>query len=308
MTADAGLTTVVTAADSNYAWGVLLLAASMRRVGMEVPLVVGAVDWPERARARLKALGGVTVVGLGADRRTVACQKPVMMAHPAVETPWVSWADGDGVFVGDCSDLMTPANPGEILIRKYDPPPPDVNPETFEVWRRDVGERSEPRLSTRVNTAFLTLSRERTDFLDRWRRQMEKVLPANVGIVMRPRSPYFQTDESVLGSLLAFADDAPAVAEPYTMDGRTTGGERYFAHFAYNPKPWQMWNPHCFRWYGEVLGLADWLVESGVVARRELPFALERSHAFAHRAMAPLAANVWRVRKRVRRILERGRA
>lgn len=35
-------TTVVTASDDNFAWGVILLGASMRMNGMSEPFVVGA--------------------------------------------------------------------------------------------------------------------------------------------------------------------------------------------------------------------------------------------------------------------------
>lgn len=303
----ANRTTVVTAADSNYAWGVLLLAASMRMNGMTEPMVVGVVDWPERCREWLKAVGDVRMVELPKDRRTVACQKPVMLTHDAVETPWVSWADCDGIFVGNCSDLMLPQSEAEVMIRKYNPPPPDMTPGTFATWRLDVGERQVPRLSTRVNTAFLSISRSECAFLQRWRDQMLKVLPMNVGIVMKKLSPYFQTDESVLGSLLSYAEKSPKVSEHYTMDG-SADALRYFAHFAYNPKPWQMWNGHCFRWYAEVMRIVDWLLEKGVVRPDEVPFALRRRNAWLHRLLAPLAPNVWRVRKRVRRLLEGGRA
>ena len=304
---DSAETTVVTAADANYAWGVLLLAASMRLYGMRQPLLVGAVDWPERLRKRAEAVGGVTLVDLPADRRTVACQKPVMMTHPAVTTPWVSWADCDGTFVGDCTDLMLPRSEDEILIRKYSPPPPDLTPETLETWRRDVGERDTPRLDTRVNTAFISIHRKQAPFLLRWQRQMEKVLPFDVGIVMKRLSPYFQTDESVLGSLLSFAECAPVVVGSYTMNG-SVDRTRYFAHYAYNPKPWQMWNAHCLRWHGEVMKVTDWLLARGIVGPGDLPFALRDSHARIHRLLAPAAPQVWRIKKRLRRWREGGRA
>lgn len=295
-------TTVVTASDANYAWGVLLLAASMRRYGMKEPLLVGAVNWPERLKDKLRAVGGVAFVDLPGDRRSVTCQKPEMMMHPDVKTPWVSWADCDGIFIGDCSDLMLPKSEGEILIRRYSPPPPDFTPENVEVWRRDVGERETPRLDTRLNAPFISIHRSQMPFLRHWREQMAKVLPTDVGIVMARNSPYFQTDESVLGSLLLFAHDAPEVAATYTMNGSTTNGERYFAHFAYNPKPWQMWNGHCLKWYEQTMGVVDWLLERGIAEPREVPFALRRSHESLHRLCAPLAPQVWRAKKLKRKL------
>ena len=54
-------TTVVTAGDRAFAWGTLLLAASMRKNGMRHPIVVGAMDWADDMKARTRALGGVTI-------------------------------------------------------------------------------------------------------------------------------------------------------------------------------------------------------------------------------------------------------
>ena len=39
------------------------------------------------------------------------------------------------------------------------------------------------------------------------------MLPPDVEIIMKHGSPYFQTDESVLGSLLCFLPDAPKIDE-----------------------------------------------------------------------------------------------
>ena len=46
-------TTVVTAGDSAYAWGALMLVASMRRNGMPHPVVVWAMDWREEQKRRV---------------------------------------------------------------------------------------------------------------------------------------------------------------------------------------------------------------------------------------------------------------
>ena len=53
-------TTVVTAGDRAYAWGALMLVASMRRNGMEHPVVVGAMDWSEEQKRRICSLGNVS--------------------------------------------------------------------------------------------------------------------------------------------------------------------------------------------------------------------------------------------------------
>ncbi len=298
--------TVVTAGDAAYAWGTLLLVASMRRNGMPHPVVVGAMDWPETMKRRLLALGGTKIVELPKSRQCVACQKPLLMGCDEVETDWVCWADADGAFIGDCSEWLAGGNPDEIVIRRYDPVPPDFTPTNLETWRRDVERlcgRALPasRLATRVNSAFIVIHRRQREFLARWKRQIEGVLPADVGIVMQQGEAYFQTDESVLASLLAFDPDAPAVAEAYPADGRVDPA-RYYAHFAYNPKPWQMWNARAMRWRGDVWAVADWLVERGIVAARDLPLPLRRGWWPLWRALVPAAPWVWRAKKLSRKV------
>ncbi len=301
--------TVVTAADARFAWGPLLLAASMRMNGMEQPVVVGAMDWPEVMKRRLLAIGGTKIVELPKTRQCVACQKPLMMGCGEVETEWVCWADADGAFVGDCSEWLSGEKPDEIVIRRYDPVPPDFTPENLEIWRRGVEQHCgralpESRLPTRVNTAFIVIHRQWRGFLGRWQRQLTTVLPPDVGIVMRHGTAYFQTDESVLASLLAFDPEAPAVSADYKADGRADR-TRYFAHFAFNPKPWVMWTARAALWQEHVFCIAEWLVEKGIVAPRDVPLSLHRRYWPFFRAMVPLAPWVWRATKLKRKLFRR---
>jgi len=121
---------------------------------------------------------------------------------------------------------------------------------------------------------------------------------------MKHGSPYFQTDESVLGSLLCFDPDAPKVVENYKANG-SVDKSRYFAHFAYNPKPWQMWNSYSLKWYNVVMPVVDWLVERGVVKPADLPIPLRRSMCPFCRAAAPLAPWVWRGIKLKRKLFKK---
>ena len=299
-------TTVVTACDGAYAWGTLLLAASMRRNGMGHPVVVGAVEWPETMKRRLLRLEGVTIVDFPRDRRCVTCQKPMIMLWEEVQTDWVCWADSDGMFIGDCSEWLAGGDPDEIIVRQYDPVPPDFTPENLETWRRDVERHCgaalpESRYATRANAPFVLVHRRWRPFLERWQRQIEAVLPSDVGIIMKHGSAYFQTDESVLGSLLCFDPGAPRVTDDYKADGRTDRS-RYYAHFAYNPKPWIMWNARAALWRDDVFGVADWLVEKGIVARRDLPLSLRRGAWPLYRPLMPLAPWVWRAKKLWRKV------
>ncbi|MBR4222676.1 MAG: hypothetical protein IKR81_16065, partial [Victivallales bacterium] len=302
-------TTVVTAGDQAFACGAFLLVASMRRNGMRHPVVVGAMEWTEAMKSRVSSLGDVMVKELPKDRRCLACQKPMLMALDEVKTEWVCWADSDAVFVGDCSEWLSDEDAERIVIRQYNPVPPDFTPANLEVWRRDIerffGKALEkPRCETRVNTAFIVIHRKWVPFLKRWQRQIENVLPPDVEIIMKAGTPYFQTDESVLGSLLCFDPDAPLVIENYKANG-SVDKTRYFAHFAYNPKPWQMWNSHSRRWHDEVSGLVAWMVEKHYVSEKELPLSLRSSWWPVYRGLAFAAPWVWRAIKVKRRIMKK---
>lgn len=302
-------TTVVTAGDANFAWGTFLLVASMRMNGMKQPVLVGAMGWSDEMKRRVEALGGVTIRNLPLSRQCVTCQKPLLMMDDAIDTEWVCWADSDAAFVGDCSAWLHGENEDEIIIRKYNPPPADFTKENLAVWKRDIekfcgGANAESRYTTRVNAPFIVINRKWKGFLETWNRQIQNVLPPDVEIIMKHGSPYFQTDESVLGSLLCFLPDAPKIAERYAANG-SVDKSRYFAHFAYNPKPWQMWNSYSLKWYDIVMPVADWLVEKGIVKPADLPIPLRRSMCPLCRAAAPLAPWVWRGIKLKRKLFKK---
>ena len=299
-------TTVVTAGDGAFAWGALLLVASMRRNGMMHPVIVGTTQWPDVMKQRLLSLGGVTLHELPNSRRCVTCQKPLLMNLDEIKTEWVCWADADAVFVGDCSEWLVGDNLEEIVIRKYNPVPPDFTPENLEVWRRDVERfighsRSESLYATRMNAPFIVLHRKWRPFLERWQTQIENVLPCDVGIIMKHGSPYFQTDESVLSSLLCFDPGAPLVVQTYKANG-SIDKSRFYAHFAYNPKPWQMWNAYSLKWHDVLFPVVDWLVERGIVKQGDLPIPLRKGWWPFCRVTAPLAPWVWRAVKLKRKI------
>ena len=300
-------TTVVTAGDGAFAWGTVLLVASMRRNGMRQPVVVGAMGWTGEMEDRVSALGGVAIRELPKSRQCVTCQKPMLMCCDLVNTEWVCWADSDAVFVGNCSEWLVGDCPDEIVIRKYNPAPEDFTPANMQIWKQDIERicgraRDESQYTTRVNAPFIVIHRKWRPFLKRWQNQIEAVLPPDVEIIMKKGSAYFQTDESVLGSLLCFDPYAPRVSECYKANG-SVDHSRYFAHFAYNPKPWQMWTAHAMRWREEVYETVDWLVANGIVKASDIPFPLRRNWWPFYRCIAPAAPWIWRAMKLKRRLL-----
>ena len=302
-------TTVVTAGDRAFAWGDFLLVASMRMNGMHHPVVVGAMDWTDEMKRLINALGGVTIHELPKSRQCVACQKPLLMGCEEVKTEWVCWADADGIFIGDCSEWLVGDDPEEIVVRKCSPPPPLLTAETLAIWRKDVmalcGKAlPESRLGdTTVNNPFIVLHRKWQSFLERWRIQTERVIAPDVMTPWQKNSPYFQTDESVLGSLLCFDPDAPKVTEHYKANG-SVDRTRYFAHFAYNPKPWQMWNSYTIKWHDELMQVVDWIVNKGIVKPCDIPLSLRHSWWPFYRCAAPAAPWVWRAIRLKRRFFK----
>ena len=301
-------TTIVTAGDQAFAWGTLLLVASLRKNNMSHPVVVGAMNWPEVMKERLLSLGGVTIKELSTeDSRCLTCQKPMLMASDEVKTDWVCWADSDAVFVGDCSDLLVGATPEEIVIRKYHLVPPDFTPDNLEIWRQDVNRfcgssLDASRYPTRVNASFIVVHRKWKSFLNRWQMQIEKVLPPDVEIIMEHGSAYFQTDESVLASLLCFFPDAPIVSKECRANDNVDK-TRYFAHMAYNPKPWQMWNSNSLKWHDVVMPVVAWLLERRVISPGDLPLSLRPNWWPFFRSIAFAAPWIWRAIKFKRRII-----
>ena len=128
-------------------------------------------------------------------------------------------------------------------------------------------------------------------------------MPSDVAIVMKQGTPYYQTDESVLGSLLCFDPDAPRITDKYKPNG-SVDKTRYYAHFAYNPKPWQIWNSYSSRWRNEVYSTIDWLVTEGFVKTNEIPLSLRRSWWPMFRILSPASPWVWRIMKLRRRLLK----
>ena len=303
-------TTVVTAGDNAFAWGAFLLVASMRMNGMTHPVIVGAMDWTPKMKQLVLALGGVTIRELPSSRQCVACQKPMLMGCEEVKTEWVCWADADAIFVGDCSEWLIGDDPEEIVVRKYSPPPPLLTAEILEAWKNDVARLCgkalpESRLgNTTVNNPFIVLHRKWRPFLERWQVQTEKVIAPDVTTPWQKKSIYFQTDESVLGSLLCFDPDAPKVTDHYKANG-SVDKSRFFAHFAYNPKPWQMWNPYSLRWHDVTMPVVDWLVAEKIVTPSELPLSLRRGWWPIYRSIAWTAPWVWRFIRAKRRIFHR---
>ncbi|MDD4181921.1 MAG: hypothetical protein PHE87_09840, partial [Victivallaceae bacterium] len=300
--------TVVTACNQAYAWGVWLLVVSMRQHGMDEPVLVGTYDWSKEWLEDIERLPGVSTAALSTeDKRNLNCSKPVIMMK--AESEVITWVDCDGIFSGNCSDKIFAEN-NQIYIRSRGPtemqglyhlkrspndPPDTILPKILEVWQRDVGERKEPLRLRSCSTCLISVQSSQLGFIERWHQQMLKVLPDDLlDVVNKDSVAYLQTDESVLNSLLCFAEDAPLVTENYRADRLEEG---CFMHFTYGPKPWQMWNPYAIRFYDDTLDAVEFGIKSGWLPRAKLPYTLKRRNKLICQLLAPLARNVVRFKK-----------
>lgn len=291
---------MVTAGDQDYAWGVFLLLTSMQRWKMDEQILVGAYAWDNRWLDFIGAMPNVRLVRLDRnDKRCVCVTKPMLMLQ--AKTEYVIWIDSDGFFSGNCSDYLY-GEPECLYARSYNSlelssHPFARMPSTIATWIRDVGDLPERRDITDIcsNVVGVSLKNNRA-LLEKWRDQMYKVLPPDVGVTIKSHPAYFQSDESVLNSLLSCWGPAPEITTCYRLDNPQLA---YYIHLAYNPKPWQeMWTKYTLKFYGNVMELVDWCRDSGKLPDfAPLPRTLQDCNRAFYEWIAPLASNWYRIKK-----------
>lgn len=300
--------TVVVTSDSNYVWGIWLLIASMRKYSMNEPVLVQGYGYSENDIAVLKQFPDVTVLNSPrSSGRNLTCSKPDIML--LAKTDYVTWADSDAIFYGNCSRYLT-ADPGHIHVRMREPrenasvfansyePGDDygsIPAKVLETWRNDVGENREPALNSCCSACFISLHTSHRAFLEKWRDQMHKVLPDDdVGVCDNRSFAYFQTDESVLNSVLCFSKTAISPTANYMLD---KDPDAFYIHFAFRPKPWQMWNMYSIKHFDKTVALVEWAVEHGYKTPGPIPFALQRKYRVLNHLLARFGKNWIRAKK-----------
>ena len=154
-----------------------------------------------------------------------------------------------------------------------------------------MGERQTPAIANTVLGGNLIVQRKHLDFVRQWQRQIYKVLPETLRVTHNMKSEaYFQTDEFVLNSLLAFAADAP----PLRRTRLDKDPEAYMAHLGPKPKPWVLWSPEKLRFYPEVAALVEWAEQDGYELP-PIPWSYQRGNswlvwlvAYGYGAMRPM--------------------
>lgn len=280
--------TIVIASDSNYVWGVFLLISSIRKSGMDEPILVLAKSYSEEDFSCLRQFSNVRFVNYPESRKSMACSKPIAML--CADTEYITWVDCDGIFTNNCSHYLTSS--GGIHFRLRDK---KENAEVFKkhyrkndikgeipkhilkIWREDIGENIKPLFDTCGSSCFFSVHNKYRYLLEKWRDQIDIVLPDdNVGVVDNRSEAYFQTDESVLNSLLMFSR---GVSKPDEYKLNKDPNASYI-HFTYLPKPWQMWNSYTIKYFDIIVELVEWAISQNLMLPKgnKIPFALKRKN------------------------------
>ena len=266
-----------TISEAKLGWGVTLLIASLRRAGLQNRVEIFSTDEAPELERSLAQFGNVKMhlLDTSKDPRNPCLRKPETLL--ALETEYIGWFDNDCMIIGDIGKYYMPLN-GEFQIRmrgleenawvfeRYYEPGEKRGPTPQKIlkdWQADVGERTEPRVLTKCLANSFILHRKHRAFLEHWQRQNDKIFPKerSVGVVDRNRPAYFITDESVLSSILAFANEIPPISE-YRFD---KDPKNYVAHFALRPKPWERWQWRLWKYYDEVQSVLRWCEEQKIV-------------------------------------------
>ena len=299
--------TICTAGDHNYLWGLFLLIASMRRFGMDEPVIVGTKGFTDRDRRVLEQFGGVRLVSLDHAAHSLTCHKAEVML--AARTDFVTWADSDAMFKGNCSALLLPPDADEIRVRRRCAEEmPGAFPKGYDLrrilpaWRKDVAAAAGldaaalPGVTERFvasfrscSACFLSVARSRERFLRTWHTLMMRLPKGDAGVVDKSLVAYHQLDESCLNAVLAFLPDAPKVTETYGLD---RDPERIYLHFIGRPKPWEGWTPRSARHIEAV-------VSTGLELPGDVPSSLRRNRLALHRATARWNELWFKARKRL---------
>ena len=273
-----------------------LLVASMRKSGMDEPVIVGAKGLAPEDEAVLKQFGDVSIYSLDSTKRNLTCHKPEVMLR--ADTDYITWTDGDAFFTGNCSELLPPEEPGAIHIRQR---APEENIMAFvghnfgedgksfpkailEQWQKDVNGNDKPAYLQACSACFLSVHRNSRIFLEKWHKQIQFILPKrNVGVTDKKLTYYHQLDESVLNSLLYFYPHAPKVSGTFKLN---KDYKHCYIHFAGSPKPWMSWIPSSITHFDQYVDVVEYVVAQRYKLPSRVPFSLKRKNKFLCQLLA----------------------
>ncbi len=305
--------TIVVASDRNYLWAVWMLIASMRKNSMNEPVLVQGEAYSESDIEVLKQFSDVQVLNRPYHiSRNLTCSKPDAML--LADTDYITWADCDAIFTGNCSRYLT-TDPehihigmrgvlenADVFAKRYDANDTycAIPTKILDIWRKDIGENTEPAIRTCGSACFISLHRSHRNLLEKWREQIQKVLPDDdTGVCNKLSFAYFQTDESVLNSVLCFSKTAIPPTDNFMLD---KDPDAFFIHFAYQPKPWQMWNRYSIKYFDKTVELVEWAVAQGYKTPGPVPISLQRKYRKLNHILSHFGKNLLRSKKVLRRL------
>ncbi len=248
------LPTIVTITDRNYLLAALVLLLSLERHNVRAHVRVLGIGLTSQDCQLLEQLQNCRV--LPADLSlplSPAARKgeALLLAARSTGSEYLTLLDSDCVVTGDISAYLTYSQPGLygrvkskredslVFASRYGSGESEGIPAGIaRVWQRDVGQRASSRLEQTVCSGNLTIHTRYMAFLQHWHDQSLKFLDARQKPHDSHNYAYFQTDESVLNSLLAFAEGAPPL-----FSGRLDyDASAFVAHLGpCDPKPWVCW-------------------------------------------------------------------
>ena len=291
--------TVCTAGDVNYLWGLFLLIASMRKSGMDEPVLAGVKHFTPEARRVLEQFGDVRFLNLDSVNRSLTCLKGEIML--AAENDFLTWCDSDALFTGNCSARLPPLEKGfaHARLRSAAEMPGafrgyDLR-EILPQWQRDVAalakakpvETMTPEKFRSCPGCYLSVGIESRHYLEVWDRLKKKVLPdRDRGVVDFSLRCYHQLDESCMNACFVYLEDAPTVAEEFRLDKVPA---EYYAHFIGAPKPWRGWNRRAVAHFDTVVSIVEWAEREKLLLPGPVPYSLRREHKlFCELAAGPV--------------------
>ena len=267
--------TIVVVTDRRYFLPVFVLILSLKYHNVKAYIKVLGVGLTQEERELLEQFEHVAVfAGDPSNKRNPASRKAeAMLLAENDDIDSISLLDGDCIVTGDITPYLVRHTDG-ISARKKSKEEDgvvfsDQNKYTSEdqygtvpksilaVWQRDVGERSESRIENTVTGGNLSIGMAHLDFIRSWHEQIMKVLPNKPNKMAYDYSDhaYFQMDESVLNSLLAFKEVVPPVYTGWFDQDP----DAYVAHLGpCNPRYWKFWRCDRLKYYAPVMALLDW--------------------------------------------------
>jgi len=282
---------IVTITDKTFFAAVYVLLLSIKYHRVKAKINILCVGLGPEEKAYLGQFDGVELfdADLSNTRNPSTRKAEALLTAEKDRVEYVTLLDGDGLVMGDITPYISPGKvlstrvksdeeDASVFASRYEPGEKRgaIPEKMLRIWQRDVGERETARLTNSIASGNLTIHTEFFDFVRKWHAQMMKVLPSVDKGSSRDfdSCAYFQLDESVLESLLAFAHGAPPVA-PGLLNQDPSA---YVAHLGPHPKPWKLLCTRKLKYYGPITEFVDWARREGYEVPK-LPWTFKKSNA-----------------------------